>query len=92
MEKEPYEKPNVTVIDLGNYIDEAEKDAAALIEQLRNLRNQVEDALGQMAYLTSEITTVHAGIDAAKKKHLVAQTILELQEATGAEGKPPESA
>ena len=90
--KEPYEKPEVTTIDLGNLIDEAEREAASAVEQLRSLRNQLEDALGQMAYLTGEITTVHAAIEAAKRRHLVAQTILELQEGSRGKDEPPEQA
>jgi chromosome segregation ATPase len=86
--KEPYQKPDVTAIDLGNLIDESERELSGLIEELREARRKLEDMALDLAYLAGEAGGAHVTLDWVKKKHLVAQTIIELKEAASAIAPP----
>jgi hypothetical protein len=84
-EREPYEKPEVTTIDLGNLIDEAQRGYAELSAKIAQLRADTDDAQNEAMMLVGDLATARLELDDIKKKHLVAQTILELQEHAGGE-------
>ena len=89
MAKEPYEKPEVTTIDLGNLIDEAERGAAECLVKLAWIRRETEGARGCLEALLGDSVTVERQLDEVKKKLLVAQTALELQERMAVHGQKP---
>ena len=81
MDKEPYEKPEVTTIDLGNLIDEAEKDANLAAERAAAVRSRLEDLLADLAFAEGELAEMQRGLEEIKKKHLIASIAIERQTA-----------
>jgi flagellar biosynthesis chaperone FliJ len=85
--KAPYEKPEVTTIDLGNLIDEAEKQAAECVSELARIRREAEAAAECLEGLFGDFAAVERQLEQVRKKNLVAQTILGIQEEV--HGKEP---
>ena len=79
-EREPYEKPEVTTIDLGNLIDEAELQIANAVTQASDFSRKAAGLLDQAQDLQGDIALLQSVLTEVKRKHLVAQTALELRE------------
>ena len=81
MDKESYEKPELTTIDLGNLIDEAEAEAVSAQDALGRISREAEAMKDCLESLLADFRAVEDRIEEIKKKNLMASTIVELKEA-----------
>jgi hypothetical protein len=80
---EPYEKPEVSTVDLGNLIDEAERSAAEAKVSHERIRNRLESLHYEALTLEGDMAEAAGQLGLAKKALAKAQAI---QEFKGEEG------
>ncbi len=86
VEREPYEKPEVNLVDVGNLIDGLEQDEGQLYRELNALGDRLDGFTDSLAQFEEDLHRLSELIDAAKLKLAKLEFIAE----AGTAGKPAE--
>ncbi len=66
--RDPYEKPEVNLVDVGNLIDGLEQDEGQLYRELNGLGDKLDAFVDALSELEETLNTFSQRIDAAKLK------------------------
>jgi predicted transcriptional regulator len=82
-DREPYEKPKVTVVDLSNLLDECDRLSKEIDQKFETLRHDLEELIEKIQALDVEWDTLAALVADLVNKYGKAQAICELREEAG---------
>lgn len=82
-DREPYEKPEARLIDLGNLLDECDRMSKEIEEKFATLRGELEELVVKIQSLDLEADRLVDLVQDLVQRHAKAQAIVDLKQEAG---------